>query len=159
MDTFTLPLQPVARRQNLRLQKSPIFSLSRVLAIFPFNGRQLFKNRYPTFFYGLLFLVAFVVIMSTYVRKTYASQQSNTNVLLYTGYICSNFILCVTFVVAPIMHQHSMASILEGKNRKSRHNHLYHLINADQYKQPIKIWIHCVEIKTVYLGGEIKTVR
>lgn len=101
-------------QENLKLGRSPIFHISRVLAAFPFEHGKLVRTRHHYAVYGVILLIAFTTYQYNYMEGICATEQSNTNKLLYGGYALLNIIVCTACILTPFANRNSITMILSG---------------------------------------------
>lgn len=113
-DTGTIT-PTVGQQESIKLQKSPIFFLSRILAIFPFSRNQRLRIGCLPLTYSLVVLLTFVIFSFQHAQKICKTEQSSTNILLYMGYLLTDSVMIIICIVTPIVNRKSIISILKGK--------------------------------------------
>lgn len=103
------------QQESIKLQKSPIFFLSRILAIFPFSCNQRLRIGCLLLSYSLVVLLTFVIFSLQHAQKICKTEQSSTNILLYMGYLLVDTTMIIICIVTPIVNRKSIISILKGK--------------------------------------------
>lgn len=101
-------------QENLKLRRSPIFHISRVLATFPFEHGKLTRTRYHYAVYGVILLIAFISHQYNYMNDIWSTEQSNTHKLLYGSYAFLNIIVCSACIITPFANRNSITMILAG---------------------------------------------
>lgn len=95
------------------LKTSPIFRLSSLFAIFPFTLNRHVRVRYISLLYSLCLIIVFGQLYFIEIKRILQTVQPNTNVLLFSGYVTMNTVLCVATIVTPLTNRDSIVRILK----------------------------------------------
>ena len=102
-------------QENLKLCQAPIFYLSRIFAIFPFDQSQPLKVNCTSLLLSFIFLALCCGYSVRNLRVVHETEETNTNILLYTGYAVVNILFSVACIVVPILNRQFITSIIHGK--------------------------------------------